>query len=375
MKILFIDFVLPYLLKDAPYPVGGWSVQLHAWLKGLAASGNRPGILTWKGANAFVNKRVDFDLVETYDPALGLKKLRLFYYRLPELYKRAREFKPDVMIQACAGMDTGIMYGIAKTMGVPFIYRVANDADADSRHKAHLRFYEQLSFAYGLKNSHMILCQNQYQLTKMKFRFPEKPVHLISNPYSGNILSPSLVPRLNSRAYIAWLGLFRKEKNLPLLYCIAHKLPRLKFKIAGSPVGNRLDNETKRALQKLSMCKNVEFVGYISRAHVPSFLSKAKVLLNTSLYEGFSNTFLEAFAVGTPVAALSRVDPNAVIETNQLGPVSQNPCRLSSLIQKFVSDKEGYCETSIRCRDYVANNHDPRHLALRLVDLIRQTLA
>ena len=51
MKILFVDFTLPYLLKDSEYPVGGWAVELNTWLKGLSANNIHAGVLSWKGAN------------------------------------------------------------------------------------------------------------------------------------------------------------------------------------------------------------------------------------------------------------------------------------------------------------------------------------
>ena len=39
---------------------------------------------------------------------------------------------------------------------------------------------------------------------------------------------------------------------------------------------------------------NIKFVGFIPRNEISSFLGDAYLLLNTSFYEGFSNTFLES---------------------------------------------------------------------------------
>ena len=75
MKILWVDFALPFLLKDSNYPVGGWAVELRSWLIGAERTGNPAGVLTFSGANAFVNKDLPFDLVETYDPKKGIKFL------------------------------------------------------------------------------------------------------------------------------------------------------------------------------------------------------------------------------------------------------------------------------------------------------------
>lgn len=52
---------------------------------------------------------------------------------------------------------------------------------------------------------------------------------------------------------------------------------------------------------------------------VLSFLSKSHLLLNTSYYEGFYNTFLESLSVKTPIVTTQAVDPNNFIQKNNLG--------------------------------------------------------
>ena len=81
-------------------------------------------------------------------------------------------------------------------------------------------------------------------------------------------------------------------------------MPRIQFRIAGdfpSPKDKSNDMEAKYRLAKL---QNVKFVGFIPHNEVASYLAEAYCLLNTSFFEGFSNTFLEAFSVGTPVVML-----------------------------------------------------------------------
>jgi glycosyltransferase involved in cell wall biosynthesis len=56
----------------------------------------------------------------------------------------------------------------------------------------------------------------------------------------------------------------------------------------------------------------------LRRADTLERIAGAKVLLNVSPAEGFPNTFLEAWALGTPVVSLS-VDPAGVISRYGLG--------------------------------------------------------
>lgn len=367
MKILFIDFTLPYLLKDSSHPVGGWAVQLNAWINGLRANGQQVGVLTWKGTNNFVNKKLDFDLIETYDPDRGIKIIKYFYDYIPTLYKKTVQYKPDVIIQACAGLNTGIMAFIAGRLNIPFIHRCASNIDSPPYYNNKQLKYEQLLYKYGLKKAALILCQNKYQYEGFKKQFPEKPLYILHNPFLRN--SDIEISPYENRKYIAWLGVFKREKNLPLLYDIAKQCPKATFKIAGMP-GKSMDYATKESLRNLKILSNVEFVGYVQRKQIPIFLSQAIALLNTSHYEGFSNTFLESFSVKTPVIAPEKVDPDCIIANNKLGISVKNNSDFPELIKNLYDDKSRFNEISERCQEYVYKNHDPKVLAERFDKVI-----
>lgn len=372
MKILFIDFKLPYLLTDSSYPIGGWTVQLRAWITGLRFIDNEVGVLTWKGANSFVDKELNFDLIETYDPDKGIKIFKYFYYYIPSLYKTVAQYKPDVTVQACSGLNTGIMAYIGKRLDIPFIYRATSDRDADGRYKNGLLKYEQVAYNYGLKRADAILCQNSYQYEHLKEQFPEKALHILHNPF----LKASNIPisSYEDRKYIAWLGVFKREKNLALLYDVAKKCCEVTFKIAGMPA-NSVHNCTKEALKNLKSLSNVKFVGYLSREKVIPFLSNALALINTSYYEGFSNTFLEAFTAGTPVIAPCHVDPDNIITTNQLGFTAEKDDELAGVIEQiFELDEKEYFALSKRCRAFVEERHDPIKKAQELTRILLSVL-
>ena len=143
----------------------------------------------------------------------------------------------------------------------------------------------------------------------------------------------------------------------------------MQFKIAGMPGGN-IDNDTDRAVSKLKKLSNIEFTGYLSRKKVPHFLSKSIVLLNTSHFEGFSNTYLEAFSTGTPVIAPVNADPDHIIEKNGLGFSVKNNSDFPVVIQSVFENKERFVEIGKQCQEYVYKKHDPEILAECLVDII-----
>ena len=317
----------------------------------------------------FVKKSLDFELIETVHKNKGFKIIKYFYLHIPTYLKKTNQFSPDVIIQACAGLNTGIMSFIAKNLNVPFLYRVANDIDTDYRINVHLTKYQLLAYKFGLQNSSAIICQNNYQYNQLLKKYPNKILDILFNPFylNKNILSE----QFKKRNYIAWIGVFQKQKNLPLLFDIAKSISSVKFKIAGI-ASKTVDAETNQALSNLMKLKNVEFVGYLSRKEVIRFLSKSIALLNTSHYEGFSNTFLEAFSVGTPVIVNRHSDPNHIIKEHSLGYSVEKKEEFIELIKSMLHDEDRFKQMSEDCMEYVQVKHDPQVLASRLIDIVKE---
>lgn len=366
LKLLVYEFNLPYLINDIDYPVGGATIEWYSWIRGLIQNNCQVGILTWKGAKDYISKPVKFDIVETYGLNDGIPKLRWIYKRFPLLLKAVKEYNPDYLIQECAGFGTGIMGFIAKILKIPFIYRVASNMDTDKRYKQILTLTQQLGFKYGLSNADAVFCQNTYQYQSIKKKYPHKKCEVIHNPY---YYETKLSKNNNffQRKYIAWIGGFRYQKNLPALLNIIKSLTKIKFKIAGEPVGN-MDKLTKKALDEIEQYNNVEFVGYLKRKEVLKFLSNAYALLNTSRIEGFSNTFLEAFAAGTPVVTLSKVDPDNIIANNNLGIIKEYYSELPQALLDIINNQNN--NFSERCKVYLKNNHDPKILGKKFIEYL-----
>lgn len=374
LRLLFIDFKLPYLLRDSEYPAGGWATQLTGWIAGLARLDHSVGVLTWKGANAHVGPTRDCELVEVHDPARGIRYVKYVVPYIPSLLRAARRFAPDVLIQANAGLNTGIMAFVSKRLGRPFVFRVSNDADVDERCKNHLLGYEMVAYSYGLRRASAYLCQNSYQLSRLAETRPRELLHLIHNPYCIPDLMPEIRPRAERR-YVAWLAAMRPFKNLPLLAGIASDLPHIPFRVAGMP-DCALDPASLAALEILRSLPNVEMLGHVKRAEVPEFLSGAAMLLSTSNYEGFSNTYLESFAAGTPVVARSIVDPDFIIRDHGLGFSAPDETSLAQSVRElWQMEAPRFNTLAERCRGYVMANHSPAAKAEELIRIVTPLVA
>lgn len=366
MRLLYFNFRITSLLKDTKDIAGGDTVQWNSWIKGFIANGHEFGLLTYKGASKFINKKLDFDIVECYDPAKGINRLRVIYYQIPLLVNAIRKYKPDYLIQASANAHTGMIMIAAKVLGVPFIHRVASDGDVDERITMLIHKRELFLYYLGLRFSDYIFAQNTYQYKKLKLKYPKKKIFILHNPYFMETNTSDILPR-KDRQYIAWIGNFRYVKNLPALLNSAKKLPNVNFKIAGLEL-DEIDNITKTAISELRNLNNVTFVGYLTRLEINKFLASSVALLNTSFTEGFSNTFLESWSLGVPVITTKNVNPDEIVSDYNLGSVADDFEQLPDLLNAIIDmDANDYDKLAINCFKYVLKNHDPKKLAEKFV--------
>jgi glycosyltransferase involved in cell wall biosynthesis len=254
---------------------------------------------------------------------------------------------------------------MSRYLGIKHIIRIANDPDVNkSMIKGYPKSYEvQINLAYRFAD--YILAQNNFQYNTLLKIVPPERVLKISNPIVIN--QTYLNPKKTYLGYMAWIANFRYQKNFSLLYEIAVLLPNEKFKVAGQPLFP-LDDETETYFDKLKKLPNVEFVGVIPRDEILEFLKQAKFLLNTSRYEGFSNTFLESMLTGTPILTTTQVNPDGIIDNYGLGIVYENQ---SDLLLKFGQlSQNDYLNLSQNCIAYVKENHDHILQAKKLFDFL-----
>ncbi len=338
-------------------------MQTFSWIRGLTKVGQEVYILTGNDTGAVLKEEYrEFKIVPLYDNQKGIRWIRWGYYRLPYLYNTVKQVKPDYLYQSVPGWASFFIASFCHLLHIKYLLRISNDNLLDERINKHHSKLKRLFLEMGIKMAHCILCQNGYQLDQIRKKYPTKQAIKIPNPIF--LTHPQSAGSFQERKYIAWVGLFQYQKNLGLLYKIASSLTGEQFRIAGKELPGA-DADTQLYVSKLRELPNVEFSGFLSRKEIPTFLAKAKYLLNTSHYEGFSNTFLEAMTVGTPIISSAKVNPDGFIQANRLGIVYHDVEDLLNQL-RTVSPTD-YVQMSANALTYVLQHHDHEVLAKRLL--------
>jgi glycosyltransferase involved in cell wall biosynthesis len=355
------------LIVEGGKPRGGAAVQTMVWMQAFHELGFEVYLAKFENDNRKLLAEFDWvKPISIYHPDKFKKRLTWFTYRFPSIYKALKKSGSDYLYISIPRWTTFYLGIICKILGIKKIIRIANDNVLDNRIFVDHKRVEAFFIKLALQFSDLTFTQNEFQYQTVKKRFPKNHVFKIFNPViiDYRFLKPK---NLSNEGYIAWVANFRYQKNLSLLYQIAKNITDINFKIAGEPLFP-MDDETKDNIDLLKRLPNVEFVGILKRNEVLPFLSNANFLLNTSRYEGFSNTFLEAMLTGTPILTTSNVNPDGIIDKYSLGFTYNNDKDLIRILEGL--PKENYLSKSKNCIHFVKENHDHIFLGKRIIKLI-----
>lgn len=346
-NFVYIDFDIPKLLADSSYPAGGTAFEWKNWINGFLHLDKNILLISFEGIDKSVKKNSKFKIIESYSLSKGIPKIRLLYYQIPKLYKAIKASEANFLFQQNAGILSGISSIICKYLQIPFVYRVGSDIDVLKDVYKKLGYIKYCFFQISLLNADYIICQNNFQYKKIRKRFPQKKTIKLYNPFV--IDEKIYFDYKKPRSYVSWIGNFRAVKNLDLLLEIAKSLPNIKFKIAGKKLSKIHDEKLENTIDKLQSMRNISFVGHLSKKDIFKLLNSSILLLNTSIYEGFSNTYIESLHMGCPILCSKKSDPDNIIKNNNLGiVVDQNSDYVKSIlsIKKNFNYKKFYKKSS-----------------------------
>jgi glycosyltransferase involved in cell wall biosynthesis len=260
----------------------------------------------------------------------------------------------DLYYQNCAEYVTGQVALWCKAKGRRFVYSVASDPDCDPSLPKMETLRERVLYRYGLLRADRVIVQTRKQQKMMKDGFGVDARILpmaCPAPPEARMKAANAEGSRNFR--ILWVGRISRIKRPEMILDIARMIPDVSFEIVGAP--DQEDEYSRCLHQAARKLPNVTFHGRLPRDRMPDMFQSASLLCCTSAWEGFPNTFLEAWSYGLPV--VSTVDPDDLIGTEGLGAVVGDPASARSAIEKLRRDVEFRKSISENAWRYYLGNH------------------
>lgn len=173
-----------------------------------------------------------------------------------------------------------------------------------------------------------------------------------------NCLPDMIRPRsLHERAGIIWVGNIKPVKRPEVFVQLAREMNarhlRHDMVMIGAPQHRRLPGKIDTWASRLN---NLTYKGGLPFLDTWEAIAGSRILVNTSLAEGFSNTYVQAWLSGVAVVTVC-CDPDGLIQREGLGVVARTTHRLPSVVASLMSDDEVLSEMQGRVRTYALSHH------------------
>lgn len=339
MKILvwcrWLDDIL-YGTKP-PDGIGGAEVQMAMWAKTCVDFNNKVFTFSWR-SSFFLRRNYGIFFL----PLPWIRKIGFLFSPLKYLYILL--IRPDVIIIRSNSDLSNILWFKSK-INFKLIFMYASDKDLQTQNLNNIESWQSRLF-----NVDLVVTQNIYQSKVFKDLFPG--VNTVMQP---NIFHPIFDVKVNCKKYdFIWVATLNSNKRPKWFLNLAKSLPNYKFAMVGFGYENQL---LKEVLDSESELLNLKYFGYCSLEVTLNIIASSKVLINTSIYEGFPNVFLQAWSFGMPV--ISTVDPNFVFTKYNLGFFVETEKELVQSSNALFSDPMLFNETVERIRHYFFDTHNP----------------
>lgn len=217
---------------------------------------------------------------------------------------------------------------------------------------------------YAITRANLLVTQTFGQADLCRDRFGRQPDAVISNPIELSDPWENDV-ELTTRRHVLWVGKSDTTKRPELLLEIARDFPNEQFFMVLNRSNGEIFDQTMAARPA-----NVEIVERLPYSESDALYRDAIALVNTSRFEGFPNTFLQAGKFGVPIMSLA-VDPDRFIEKRDCGIIANGDLKL---LIKGIGEARGTPDTAARwsrnVRRYVEEVHDLERQVTRLGALL-----
>lgn len=379
---------------------GGWEVRMASISKGLAARGffqvsvvtgdhGQPhverhsglSLYSWKGREIWgiprqspTNSRIR-RLWQRLKPAtrstLPAGEIGSYLIR-PDMIEIYDEIQADVYTVPGNSQFSGELAYYCSQRGKPYVFMAGSDMDLYPEYKAEPDRLDIYSVPYCLKtyaiemaSAHILQNEGQAGMLRAGYGLTGR---VIRNPIDLR----RQYPKSESPSGILWVGKSDERVKRPsLVFELARRMPGMPFTI----ILNRGIPETHTAcLAEAAGLPNVLLIERVPFDEIERFFAEAALFVNTSAFEGFPNTFLQAAKYGVPIVA-SDVDPGAMLSEHGCGATCGGDFeQFVASVKSLMSDAEVYAKRSAAALRYVHAHHDENVVLSEYEDAFRAAL-
>lgn len=256
----------------------------------------------------------------------------------------------DVYVQRSLHPASALVALLCRFSRRRFVYMVSNDIEVDGRY-AHRKgdlYYRVASQVFRL--AHTVVVQNSYQ-EEMLSRRGTTPVLLRSSHPIPTTLQQT------AKHMVLWVGRIEERKRPEVFLHLAQENSDRSFVMVASEATGKgaYHEKVSRAARAIP---NLVLYSYKPFDEIDRVFREAILLINTSEYEGFPNTFVQAAKNATPILSLG-VNPDGFLDKYECGFSCNDDFEtLNTRLRLLTSDEKLYKRMAENGFRYAKENHD-----------------
>ena len=346
------------------YLIGGSELQLYFLARELVKLGYEVHFATLdygqRTDDITVNEGIIIHKVKYKIPFLGF---------LFSLWRVLNNVDAEIYLNRALGY-TMATFLFGKSYGKKFIYCVASINDCIPRKFMGLTLCRLLGVIrdrinqIGMCKADKIVVQAKYQRELLDKNFNVNSI-IVKNGHPV----PTKWPQKQNPPIVLWLGSLKRLKQAEVFIKLAKQCQDLncKFILAGRPSDKRYLEEL---LEQMQWSLNIEYIGGVTFEESNELIGRASVFVNTSKYEGFPNTLIQAWMRETPTVSLN-VDPDDIIKKDKLGFYSGSFEQMVKDVRFLAENKEVREEMGRNARRYAIREHDIKKIVPKYIELFQ----
>lgn len=279
-----------------------------------------------------------------------------------------RSVRPDIVLDFCASPRLFLYWVFKRVTGLKYLFFTGSDNDVNGRYGTVENRFFDFFYQKGLLGADGIISQVPYHQHELKTRW-DLDSYLVLSPYFDiRPFQPA------EKEIILWVGRAAFYKNPELFIRLAGRFPSEQFVM----ICNRSGYDTRGFMKRVENGElnigNLAFHEYVPSDEMASFYRRAKVLVNTSDFEGFPNTFIEAAVQHTPVVSL-RSDPNQMLSGHQCGFACDGDMeKMAALLNRLLRDAGLQKKMGENAYRYAWHHHRLDKAVIQIDRIIRSIL-
>lgn len=342
---------------------GGAEVQLYLLSKQLAKIPNFDINIITGYSKKNISKIEIVKHIKLFKVLPTKRKIFNYFKGFISFFITLMKINPDVVIQRSSSITTGLCALYCVIFKKTFIFSIANEpnVNGDDEKGFFGKFYK-----YGLENATFIIAQNQDQINKLQL-YKKKKILNIKIINSGYKIANETN---ENRKNILWVGRAVEWKRPEIFIALAQKFPNEKFIMICTKYEDK--NYWKSIKSKASEILNLKFIEFVPFHKINDYFKLSKIFINTSKYEGFPNTFIQALKNETPIISLN-VNPDNFLIRKKIGFFCNDDfTKLEENLSLLLNNNDLYGSYSKNAYLYAKNNHDIRKISYEWIKLIKQ---